>query len=108
MLFRSVWVLCPVPPRAQDPYGTHVPILVGLGRLLHVRQVLELGAGRHSTLTFLDRNIFPELERMDSYETDEQWRDEVLAVARYDPRLSVTLIDGPMSVAVETIELAAY
>jgi predicted O-methyltransferase YrrM len=100
--------LRPTPARATDPYGTHVPILVGLGRLLRPRHVLELGAGRHSTITFLDRTVFTEIEHIDSYETDAHWRDEVLAAAGCDPRLTVSMIDGPMRRAVEMADLDRY
>jgi len=98
----------PPTPRAASPYSTHLPVLVGLATELPVRNVLEFGAGRFSTLTFLDRSAFPDVERVDSFDTDPAWRDEVLALANHDSRLTITLVDGPMHQAAASLPFEEY
>jgi predicted O-methyltransferase YrrM len=79
--------------RAAVPAATHLPVLIGLGTLFPVRTVLEFGAGSFSTLSFLDRSLFPSVERVVSFETDPDWKRRVEAQAGEDERLTVTLID---------------
>lgn len=86
--------------RASNAYATHVPVLVGLARLLRIKCVLEFGSGRYSTMAFLDRNVFPQLEILHSVEDDEVWRDEVLNLTGGDPRLCVELVGTPHETAV--------
>jgi predicted O-methyltransferase YrrM len=54
----------------NDPYASHLPVLDELGETVEMRRVLELGPGLHSTAWFLRR---PELERLVSLETNEEW-----------------------------------
>jgi hypothetical protein len=59
-----------------DPYSTHLPILTALA-VLPIRRVLELGGGDYSTRLFLDRSVFPELERLTTVETNPEWAARV-------------------------------
>jgi hypothetical protein len=74
--------------------GTHLPILLGLARLFLIRNILEFGSGKFSTLSFLDRRYFPEAERVHSFETDYNWKQRVEAQAAGDRRLMIELIDA--------------
>jgi len=87
--------------RALNPYARHVPILVSLARLLRIRSVLEFGSGRFSTIAFLDRSVFPQLEILHSVEDDAAWRNEVLNLAGGDPRLYLELVETPHEAAVQ-------
>lgn len=99
----------PIPPEdVDDPYATHLPVLVGLARLFAVRRVLELGCGPYSTLTFLDRSAFPDLVALHSLENDRSWRRAVAKITREDPRAEIRAAKTPMSAAVEGMRLSNY
>ncbi|MBX7209080.1 MAG: hypothetical protein K1X78_12255 [Verrucomicrobiaceae bacterium] len=97
-----------VPPRAADPYVTHLPVLVGVGSLLKIRSVLEFGSGNHSSLTFLDRNCFPDVERVDSFENDVEWGCSIRAKTAHDPRFTMHLLEGSVADAVRTVKIEDY
>jgi hypothetical protein len=96
------------PGRADDPYVTHTPVLAGLSVHVHVRRVLELGSGTHSTFNFLNRRVFPHLECIDSYENDPQWASRVLAAAGGDQRLKLRVTTRPMAECVRDLALSDY
>lgn len=96
------------PARSRFDYATHVPVLVGLSQVLRVQRVLELGAGQYSTLTFLDTNLFPELTRLDTFDTDTSWATQVLEWTKGDPRVTVRLTPDPMHQVVRGIDLSDY
>lgn len=77
---------------AAIPAATHLQVLIGLGRTLSIKSVLEFGAGRFSTLAFLNRELFPNITRVHSYETDPDWKRRVEAEAQGDSRLTIELI----------------
>jgi predicted O-methyltransferase YrrM len=83
-----------LPPRASNDFATHVPVLVGLADAFPIRSVLELGCGRFSTLTFLNRSPFPQLERLDSLETDPAWVNTVEKLVGKDSRFSLSLVEN--------------
>src|SRR5450759_2469319 len=83
-------------PRSEFAYATHVPYLTGIAKLAEVRRVVEFGCGEYSTLTFLDREVFPALERLDSFEDDPQWIEKVRVMAAGDKRMRLMLQEGPM------------
>ena len=56
-----------------DAYATHLPVLRELGRVVNPKTVVEFGAGPYSTRAFLDRGLFPALERLVSFESNEGW-----------------------------------
>ncbi len=97
-----------VPPRSPNPYATHLPVLLALGRRLPIRSVLELGCGEHSTLAFLDRNCFPQLERLDSYENAVDWAKKILERAAGDLRLRMNFVEGTIEAAASGCDLEAY
>jgi hypothetical protein len=71
---------------SNDPYASHLPVLRLLGEVLPVKSVLELGAGKYSTPTFLDRSIYPGLQDLFSVEPVKEWREKVASVVKLDPR----------------------
>jgi hypothetical protein len=95
-------------PRARNDYSTHVPILIGLARLREIRAVLEFGCGYYSTLTFLNRTAFPDLQRLQSVENDLEWADTISEVANDDDRWTLNRIDGETADAVPRLDLEAF
>ena len=91
----------PLAKRADNPYATHVPILVTLGQLLPVRYILELGCGQYSTLTFLDTCIFPKLISLQSVENDQAWAEKITSLVKDDPRFKLSYIQGDIYVAID-------
>lgn len=91
-------------PRALNDYATHVPILIGLSRMREIRHVLEFGCGHYSTLTFLNRSAFPQLERLHSIENDDLWAATIQEAAKDDQRWTLQLVDGEISESVSDLE----
>jgi hypothetical protein len=60
-----------------NPFGSHIPILIGLGTCFKPKRVLELGAGLNSTPIFLNKNCFPYLDQFVSIENDFAWFDKL-------------------------------
>lgn len=81
----------------RNDFCTHLPILIGVASIATVRSVLELGAGTYSTKLFLDRKIFPQLERIESIENNREWADRVRLELGEDPRLGLSEISGAVS-----------
>ena len=101
-------VLQPLPPRAQNPYATHLPVLIGVGAIRPVRRVLEFGCGHYSTKTFLERSVFPELQQLQSMENDSRWAETMREAVQDDARWNVTVISGAMGDAVAKVNLEAF
>ncbi|HEU0253073.1 MAG TPA: class I SAM-dependent methyltransferase [Pyrinomonadaceae bacterium] len=95
-------------PRARNDYATHVPILIGLARIREIKSVLELGCGHYSTLLFLNRSAFPDLERLQSVENDTSWAETIAEVAKHDKRWTLTLVEGEISESISTLDLEAF
>lgn len=91
-------------PRALNDYATHIPILIGLARVRKIRHVLEFGCGRYSTLTFLNRSAFPDLERLHSIENDDAWATTIQEAAQNDPRWTLQLVNGEISESIPDLE----
>ena len=96
------------PSRALNQYATHVPILIGIARLLRIRRVLELGSGTYSTLTFLNKAAFPHLSELDSLETDQTWAERIAKATPADPRIGIKLVDDPIEHSLQTFSLSRY
>ena len=95
-------------PRAANDHATNIPVLCALGLLFEVRSVLELGSGLFSTLSFLNKDLFPDLEFIHSYENNPEWHAKVNEQTRRDNRITLTYVDGPLAVLVPGIELSTY
>ncbi len=101
------WVLR-VPQRAANPYATHVPVLIALARAMPVRRVLELGCGRYSTLTFLNRRAFPDVIGIQSLENDPDWAAAVQRESGDDARLKLVSVDGSVAEALSAMDLDGF
>ena len=95
--------LYPLPPRAENAYATHVPVLIGLAAIRPVERVLEFGCGHYSTKTFLKRSIFPNLKELQSVENDADWAETIREAVKDDARSVVTVVSGAMSDAVRML-----
>jgi hypothetical protein len=95
-------------PRARNAFATHVPILIGLGRSRKIQRVLEFGCGKYSTLTFLNRSVFPHLEQLHSVENDDSWAAMIQEAAKHDSRWSLQLVSGEIADSVTDLDLEAF
>ena len=86
----------PLAPYSEVPYATHLPVLLGLGHLLHLRRIVEFGCGDFSTVAFLDRAAFPEVVSLASYENHLEWHARVAAKVAGDPRVTLSAVHGLM------------
>jgi predicted O-methyltransferase YrrM len=92
----------------DDPYASHLPVLRAIGARVPVRSVLEFGCGPHSTLTFLNRVIFPEVERVLSYEADSDWAYTVRQAAWDDARLHLQVLRASVEDTIRQQDLDGY
>jgi hypothetical protein len=86
--------------RAKDPYATHVPILVGVAAACRPELLIEFGSGTFSTLSFLDDVAFPSLQRVESYENNREWFEQVREEIPLNSRISLQFVEGDMYRAV--------
>ncbi|HEU5132129.1 MAG TPA: class I SAM-dependent methyltransferase [Pyrinomonadaceae bacterium] len=94
-------------PRALNDYATHIPILIGLSRSRRIRRVLEFGCGHYSTLTFLSRAAFPDLERLHSIENDDSWAATIQESIE-DDRWTMQLVNGEIAESVVDLNLEPF
>lgn len=97
-----------LPVRSASDYATHVPILVGIGCSSRIAKVLEFGAGFYSTLTFLNRSVFPDITSVYSIESDSDWISRVYVAAKDDPRLKIRRVPEPIESILAELDLAEY
>ena len=93
--------------RSQQPYATHIPILVGVAAACLPQRVVEFGSGDFSTLTFLDQTAFPSVLRVDSYENNLEWMQRMQLKLAGNPRAAYHFFEGRMRDAVSRADLAA-
>lgn len=79
--------------RHSEEFATHMPVLVGLAQAMPVRSILELGSGLHSTPLFLNREIFPDVERVLAVEDEPEWSERVRGAVGSDQRLELRTVD---------------
>lgn len=84
--------------------SSQTPALIAIARAVSVGCALELGAGLVSTPLFLDRRVFPELDRLVSYENDQKWARTVHDCVGDDPRLTLRVVPGWIGPAVEAMQ----
>ena len=61
----------------QQRMGSHLPVLWEASKLLDIKSVVELGCGYFSTMCFLNRDFFPNLQSLYSHEVSEEWISRV-------------------------------
>jgi Methyltransferase domain len=97
-----------LPPGGSNPFATHVPILIALGRLFKIERVLELGCGQFSTHTFLQTKVFPDLKGLHSVDNDPLWIEKIALMVRDDPRAQVAFVEEPLASFVNAIGFESY
>ncbi|HKN82902.1 MAG TPA: class I SAM-dependent methyltransferase [Pyrinomonadaceae bacterium] len=95
-------------PRAVNDYATHIPILIALARTREIRNVLEFGCGHYSTLTFLNRSAFPQVERVKSIENDPSWAHIIREIASNDARWMLELVEHEIADSVWDLDLEQF
>ncbi len=85
--------------------SSHLAVLWAIPQLITVSNVLELGYGNLSTRMFLDKNVYPNLEKIDSYENNFTYAENV---GIKDDRLNLHVALNNMSSIVENIDLSGY
>jgi len=96
------------PPRIENDYASHLPVLLGLSRIFHIRSILEFGCGYFSTFAFLDRSAFPALTRLCSVESDASWLARIEGVVGSDARLQIKLVAEPMEATLAEFSPSDY
>ncbi len=91
-----------------NPFATHLPVLVGLAGLFEIRTALEIGCGQYSTPTLLNRNAFPDLLTLHSFENDLAWSRKVIQMTGCDSRLKLEFGNQPMAMAVTNMPAENY
>jgi hypothetical protein len=96
--WRDRYVLKSV-PRASEPYSSHLPVLIGLASLLRIDNVLEFGAGVHSTPLFINKSFFTTIQEVHTYENDAAWGARVQELIGADPKLHMHWVESEMEAA---------
>lgn len=73
--------------------GSHIPLLRSIGTKFPIRTVIEFGTGMFSLKTFLDKEYFPLLENIYSYETSNLWIEYMKSLFD-DQRWTIESIKG--------------
>jgi predicted O-methyltransferase YrrM len=81
---------------SEQPYRTHVPVLLQLAQSLRPRRIAEFGMGHFSTSIFLDRMLFPSVEQLSSFEDDPEWFSTIEHKHSRDARFDAHLVLTPM------------
>jgi hypothetical protein len=87
-------------PRAKEAYLTHLPILVGVATAFEPKVLIEFGSGTFSTLSFLDNVAFPSLQRIESYENNREWFEQVQKQLPPNAPVNLHYVEGEMYRAV--------
>jgi len=86
---------------------SHLVVLAALAKLLPLKRVLEFGSGEWSTSFFLNKDVFPNLEYLESYETSKDWYDHVFAQVISDPRVNLLYVNKP-NLNAASIDLSTF
>lgn len=60
-------------------YSTHLPVLKSIPKIFKIERVLEFGCGYFSTLEFLKKDYFPDLNYLLSLESVEEWGAKIVS-----------------------------
>jgi hypothetical protein len=82
--------------RSEQPYATHIPVLVGVAAAIKPRRLIEFGCGTFSTLSFLDDVAFPSIEVVDSYENNKEWFEQISRELPPNSPIRLHLVIGDM------------
>lgn len=93
---------------SDDPYATHLPVLVGLATRREIRAVLEIGSGKHSTALFMNKAIYRHTEEITSYENNSHWFAMMKSVVQGDSRVDLRFREGDLSDYVKEVDVSRY
>lgn len=93
--------------RSNMKFASHLPTLLAVGRLAQPAHVLELGCGRFSTASFLDRRYFPSVASLHSVEDNASWAKDVENRLKDDPRLHLQSV-ASVEEFVRNSDISAY
>jgi predicted O-methyltransferase YrrM len=93
---------------SEQPYSTHVPVLLQLAQSLKPRRIAEFGMGHFSTSIFLDRMLFPSVEQLTSFEDDPEWFSTIEHKHSRDARFDAHLVLTPMWKAARRLRASDY
>jgi hypothetical protein len=93
--------------QSEQPFATHIPVLVGVAAACLPQRLVEFGSGNFSTLAFLDEAVFPSLVHVESYENNLYWMQQMEAKLAGNPRVTCHFFEGRMRGAVSGANLAA-
>ncbi|MHC4607050.1 MAG: O-methyltransferase [Planctomycetota bacterium] len=80
-------------------WGSHQPALRALAKFMTIIDVVEFGAGPYSTSLFLDREAFPDLKSLISFEHSRKWAE---AVTREDDRHTLIITPTTSFIKIST------
>jgi predicted O-methyltransferase YrrM len=93
---------------SDEPYKTHVPVLIKIAQSLRPRSIAEFGMGNFSTSIFLDRELFPSVERLTSFEDDPGWFSMIVQKHSQDLRFEPILVSGSVWKAALKLRASDY
>ena len=65
------------PDGVDTGWGSHQPALHAFAKFREIKSVIEFGAGAFSTHLFLDREVFPDLKALVTFEHKGNWASQV-------------------------------
>jgi predicted O-methyltransferase YrrM len=93
---------------SEQPYKTHVPVLLQLAQSFKPRRIAEFGMGHFSTSIFLDRTLFPFVDQLTSFEDDPEWFSTIEHKHSRDTRFDARLVTTPMWKAAMRLHASDY
>lgn len=93
-------------PISSDPYSTHIPVLIGIIRLLKPKTIIEYGSGFNSTLLFINKEICPSIDTVRSYENYRDWYSLVKQKVDSNQSINYKYVEGDMYNYVDSNEIA--
>jgi predicted O-methyltransferase YrrM len=89
-------------------FATHIAVLAGLARITKIENVLELGCGKFSTLTFTNPDAFPHLKNLRTVENNPNWAKQVRAYVAADSRVEFVEYEGQICNAIREMNLGEF
>lgn len=93
----------------NNSIDSHIPVLIGLSKLLgsSCRRILEFGSGFNSTLLFCDKAVFPHAESIISCENNAEWHATISKCIQFKSNMDYRFVEGRMFRAVNPSEVSS-
>lgn len=62
---------------SYNSFASHIPVLIGIGKIIQPKSVLELGPGLFSTPLFVNPVFFPNVSHITCVESEKDWYEKV-------------------------------